>query len=138
MYLDRRVTPDKEKHAMQNLAEHRNRYRWQSAPEGEITVAEVYYDLGGGNVWSGKKESRGIWLSIRPTKIEVHDTYRTETYEIFGKKGARIFLFELKRANPKILAAIAAKLDADIPALAAQIMDTGHIDLDALRAKVAA
>lgn len=123
---------------MTNLVEHKGRYRWQSAPEGQVTRAEVYYDLGGGNVWTGKGEPRGIWLSIRPTKIELHNGYQTESFEVFGSKGKRIFLVELKRANPKTLAAVAAKLDADIPALAAQLMETGQIDLDALRAKVAA
>lgn len=123
---------------MTNLAECKGRYRWQNAPEGTVTRTEVYYDLGGGNVWTGKSEPRGIWLSIRQIKVELHDGYHTESFEVFGSKGKRIFLLELNRANPKKLAAIAEKLDADIPALSAQLIETGQIDLDALRAKVAA
>lgn len=123
---------------MVNLTQRKDRYRWQSAPEGSVICAEVYYDLGGSNVWTGKGESRGIWLSIRPTKIEFHNGYHTESFEVFGSKGKRIFLLELKRSNPKTLAAVAEKLDADIPALATQLIETGQIDLEALRAKVVA
>jgi hypothetical protein len=124
---------------MQNLQQYRDKYRWNSGTSGEIVRAEVYYALGGTNAWANKQEPRGIWLSIMPLKIEDSGTpgIRFESFTVFGSKGRRIFLLELKRANPAKLAAIAEKLDADIPALAAQLMETGAIDLESLRTKVA-
>ncbi len=57
----------------------------------------VYYDKGGWNVWHGKKEPRGYWLSI---SVGTGNGAMFE-YAPFDSCNYRIFLEETKRFSQK-------------------------------------
>lgn len=57
--------------------------------------AELYYDLGGPNVWYGTDEPRGYWISVRKVKRQSGFV----SYELHD--GTRYFLKEVKRRTKK-------------------------------------
>lgn len=65
---------------------------------GNNIEVEVYYSLGGYNVFTYETEKRGIYLSVGP--IELSDGMVCFT----AFSGSKIFLEELKRKNAKKLA----------------------------------
>lgn len=57
--------------------------------------AEVYYNKGGHNVFNGKQEKRGYYISVSPVKIEGG----WESYTAFT--GLKQCVIEVKRASSK-------------------------------------
>lgn len=45
---------------------------------------EIYYSLGGYNVWNGKQESRGYYLSVTPVECSNHSGYMMESFVAFS------------------------------------------------------
>jgi hypothetical protein len=59
---------------------------------------EVYYNKGGINVFSGKNEPRGYWLSVTPVTVEQRNGYGVESF-IMSMGGYKQFLQEASRFN---------------------------------------
>ena len=61
---------------------------------------ETFYNLGGTNVFNGRNEPRGYYLSVCPVKRQKHDWGITsESYTAFT--GAKILLMEVSRKSAK-------------------------------------
>lgn len=80
---------------------------------------DVYYSKGGTSYFSGAVERRGYWLSVLPVEVEDMGTYKSEAFMLFGNKGLRMFLLEVKRQSPKAEAEavrLAAEKEAEVVA----------------------
>lgn len=60
---------------------------------------EVYYNLGGSNIFTGKTEARGYYLRILPVNIEDKDGYNLITFGAFT--GLKLCLKTVKRKSAK-------------------------------------
>lgn len=80
----------------------RQRWVYDTAPEGKAVRVELYYSKGGLNVWNGKKEERGIWLLIHPVELE-EGCVRQRLTGPRQQTGVRIFVKALARWIPKRL-----------------------------------
>ncbi len=88
-----------------------------SIPRTHIRI-DVYYSKGGTNLFSGRGEPRGYWLSATP--IEVHDGGGFGML-IGDKMGSRIFLTPATRLNAKALAVLADRVLPLAPSIAEAI-----------------
>lgn len=60
---------------------------------------ELYYDLGGMNLFTYKEEPRGYYVSVTPVQREKRDGYTTETYTSFT--GYKDCIHIVKRKSKK-------------------------------------
>lgn len=60
---------------------------------------EVYYSLGGYNVFTYRHEDRGYYLSVSPVNREEKDGYTMESFAAFS--GTKILLYACKRKSDK-------------------------------------
>jgi hypothetical protein len=103
---------------MNNFKQVRNDFVYRTGEEGPVTKVEVYYTKGGPNYFSGGQTARGIFISVRATKLEKSPSgYTVESFEIFGK-GGKFLVKELARKSDKELARVAETLDEFAPAIA--------------------
>lgn len=87
---------------------------------GENTKAnalkiEVYYSLGGMNLFTYKQEKRGYYLSVCPVEQEVIGSVTLESYTAFT--GAKVLVKEVKRKSQKAeneALIIAANMENDL------------------------
>lgn len=121
---------------MTNLQQHKDSFRYHTAEEGPVVKFEVYYSKGGANYFSGGNDSRGIYASIRATKIEKHDGYTTESFEIFGK-GGRKLVKQLQRKSDKELLKVAEALDTYVPDICSAFEKSEELGKQAMLAAVA-
>lgn len=68
-------------------------------PDSTHIAVELFYSKGGYNYFTGKQESRGVWLSLRPVTYEVKDGYTSESY--MGFSGIKFLIKEMARKNQK-------------------------------------
>ncbi len=69
-------------------------YLLTKTPGKELQI-NVYYDKGGINMFSGKNEPRGYWLSVRPVERDEKSVSFSIT------EGLRVFLLEVKKRGEK-------------------------------------
>jgi hypothetical protein len=89
-------------------------FAYRSGAEGPVIGIEIYYSKGGGNVWSGGNDPRGIWGLIRPMKLE----RGMQSFCITD--GKRFFIKPLARKSDKALLDVVEQLDSAIPGIAAK------------------
>lgn len=76
--------------------------RYIPIPETEYCncmKVEIYYTLGGYNVWNYKVDPRGFYLSITPMMRELKDGYVSETYSAYT--GLRQLLLQVERRSKR-------------------------------------
>ena len=78
---------------------------------GKDYLAQVYYDVGGPNYFSGRSVRRGYYLLVTPITVETTpDGYTWVTQTVFA--GIKELLQEAKRFNRKVLDDTANIFDA--------------------------
>jgi hypothetical protein len=105
---------------LQSLKQTRKGYEYVSGTDGNCVVIDVYYDKGGTNYFVGSRDPRGIYVSIRP--VEIKDGI--QTFVLF--KGVKAFIKETKAASPKVLFAVAEKVDAVVALATSLYMTVGQ------------
>jgi hypothetical protein len=97
------------------FTQHNSKFRYQDKEQGEeVFKAEVYYALGGSNMFTYKQEPRGIYFSISAVKIELRDGMKIESFMVFQNKGLKTLILPLERKSAKQLAGIVAKLEPHV------------------------
>ena len=97
---------------MENFKPVRDKFVYRDVPEGESVKVEIYYTKGGINYFSGGTNRRGIYLSVRKTKLEKTTFGTTESFDMFGSKDEVKFLVaELRRKSDNKIAAVAEHFD---------------------------
>ena len=77
-------------------------FKVTSIAEGEskITHLSAYTSYNkGGEGYNGRSTKRGYYAHVTPVKLEIHDTYTSETTVCFT--GFKVFLGEIKRDSKK-------------------------------------
>lgn len=77
-------------------------YKVKNNPNVTHLKAEVYYNLGGTNVFTYKNEARGYYMSISPVKREDRGGYVMESYTAFT--GLKQLVVPVQRKSQKKLA----------------------------------
>lgn len=67
--------------------------------DGQTFAVSLTYSKGGTSYFTGKHESRGYYLSVRPVTLEKGDGYTSESFMIFS--GYKHLLKEVKRQSDK-------------------------------------
>lgn len=99
---------------MTNLKLQREDYQYLTGETGDVVKLELTY--------SRDSRVRGIYLDMRSVKIE-HSAYGTSTScMLFSPEAVHMLVAPLPRKNPKVLAALAAKLDPVAPAVCALLL----------------
>ena len=73
----------------------------ENNPDVNQIKVEVYYDKGGPDYYSGGMTKRGLYLNVKPIKLEDHGGYVTETF--MGFSGYKMHVLEMGRFNQKKL-----------------------------------
>lgn len=89
---------------------------------------EVYYNLGGYNVFSYRNEPRGYYLSVTPVTRENCGSYTTETVTAFS--GVKQLIKEVSRKSAKAEASAEKIAEGYTPALIAYICDKNGLELE--------
>lgn len=84
-------------------------------PDSTHIAVELFYNKGGYNYFTGKKESRGVWLSFRPVTYEVKDSYTSESY--MGFSCVKFLIKEMARKSQKQIDKIESELKDVIDSL---------------------
>lgn len=100
---------------MDNQGYMKRYFETNTIPNSTHIAVELFYSKGGYNYFTGKRESRGIWLSFKPVTYEVKDGYTSESYMAFS--GTKFLIKELARKSKKQLANVAAELSRIIDSL---------------------
>ena len=74
---------------------------------------DLYYDLGGYNVFTYKTDPRGYYASFLPVKREVHTHYTSESF--VGFSGFKVLLKEVTRQSKKARTEALEEFIADLP-----------------------
>lgn len=115
------------------LTQVKDRFRYQDKPEGEgVLKAELYYSKGGINCFNYQNEGRGIYFSIRETKIEHSNGMRIESFMMFQGKGRKALVLPLERMSASRLAKVAAIIGPKV----AEIVELFRTDEDAAFAQL--
>ena len=91
---------------MTNLQLTRDGYRYRTAPLGEVVTVDIYYYK------SDTMSRRGISVNVRPETVE------DGCVSTVLMSGYSVFALHLRRKNDKLLAQLAAQLDARVPEIA--------------------
>lgn len=67
--------------------------------DANVLKLEVYYNLGGYNVFTHKSEARGYYLSASPVQHFERDGINFESYTAFA--GVKLLLLEVSRKSKK-------------------------------------
>jgi hypothetical protein len=94
---------------MTNLKTHRDDYQYYSGESGEVVKLTLSYYK--------DARVRGIYLYIHTVTLKQEGTFKSESFLIFGDNSARLLCAPLPRKSPKVMAALAGRLDPIIPAL---------------------
>lgn len=95
--------------------------------KGEIKAVklEVYYEIGGRNIWTGGETPRAYSVSVSPTTYIQRDGYRMETFLVGG--GLKRTLLPVARKSEKKFLDAVALVDAvasQVLAIAAKAQNT--------------
>ena len=94
-----------------NLKQRKDEYRYDSGTDGKIVRVEVTYEK------HDRLSLRGVWVRVSPIEIQQRDGYTSETHELFGGMKS-VQAMQLARSTPRVLVAIAEKIDPIAPELA--------------------
>lgn len=94
----------------------KGRYEYSTGNEGQVIEFQIYYHLGGANLWSGVFDRRGLWASTTLVTYEKRDGYTSKTYTMAlgtdgNRSGGKMFLKELPRKSDKELRLAAEYMD---------------------------
>lgn len=73
----------------------------KTTKENTILRVEIYYKVGGSNLFTYKIEKRGYYVSVSPLKVELGDGYRIESSTMFS--GVKQLIKEAARFSQKEL-----------------------------------
>lgn len=80
---------------------------------------DVYYDKGGTNIFSGKEQGRGVWVTLSPVTREQRGSGIATGFQIGDNRGRRFLARELARKNDRVLLEVVAALSPQLEAIAA-------------------
>ena len=104
--------------------------RYIPIPETEYCncmQVEIYYTLGGYNVWNYKVDPRGFYLSITPMKHEVKNGYVSETYSAYT--GLRQILLRVERRSKRAETIAVNEAAKILTPLIRQVCDKNNLPL---------
>lgn len=71
----------------------------------------VSYQLGGHNVFTGRQEGRGVYLSVTPCNVNHDGSFACRSFMVFGKMNFKMLVKPLNRKSQKAIDEVAAKVD---------------------------
>ena len=90
--------------------------------------AEIYYALGGHNVFTYKNESRGYYISVSPVERSDKYGYMMESYTAFT--GLKQCVLEVQRKSAKKLAEAIEYFDAHVDEFITNYFSEFEVDLN--------
>ncbi len=91
-----------------------DKYIYRTGDIGEIVEVEVYYSLGGTNMFQGTTEPRGVYVSISPMTLERSASGNLmQSFGLFS--GIKKCVKSLPKKSDKAVLAVAQDIDTHAP-----------------------
>ena len=100
------------------------KYKIKNNKDANVLKIEIYYDLGGPNLFTYKNEKRGYYFSLTPVKVEG----AWESYTAFS--GSKTCIEEASRKSKKKFEEVCKRMDQLINKYRELILRSYDVDLN--------